>query len=80
MEQTEIKANTDKLINFVVEKFEKGELDNTSLLELFKVIGGYLNLMTIPDYATANKLTYQGVKSTRKIETIFGVKFVIDND
>lgn len=76
----DIKQNTDKLIHFVETKFEAGELNNSSLLELFKAMGQYLNLQTIPDYAAANKMTYQGVKTCRQIETIFGVKFVIDNE
>lgn len=41
MEKPDIKANTDKLIHFVALKFESGELDNNSLLELFKVMGCY---------------------------------------
>lgn len=79
MQTLEIKQNTDKLINFVSAKFENGELDNESILELFKVMGKYLNLQTIQAYANENNLTYQGVKAGRKIETIFGVKFVIEN-
>lgn len=79
MENAKIRENTDKLIKFVATKFEQGELNNDSLLELFKVMGCYLNLKTIPDYAKANKLSYQGVKSCRQVEEIFGVKFVIDN-
>lgn len=80
MQTFEIKQNTDKLINFVSAKFENGELDNESILELFKVMGKYLNLQTIQAYANENNLTYQGVKVGRKIETIFGVKFVIENE
>ena len=79
IQQTDIKANTDKLIEFVCRKMEAGELDNSSLLELFKVSGTYLNLETIPDYAQRTGLGYQGVKIGRRIETIFGVKFVIEN-
>lgn len=79
MQTLEIKQNTDKLINFVSAKFENGELDNESILELFKVMGKYLNLQTIQAYADDNKMSYQGVKVGRRIETIFGVKFVIEN-
>lgn len=77
--QDKIKENTDKLIRFVAQKFESGELDNQSLVELFKVMGMYLNLMTISNYAKTNGLSYEGVKKCRTIEKIFGVKFVIDN-
>ena len=54
MENPDIKANTDKLLKFVQEKFVANQLDNNSLLELFKVMGAYLNLRTIPDYAKEN--------------------------
>lgn len=80
METPNIKENTSKLLHFVATKFEAGELDNNSLVELFKLMGMYLNLKTIPDYAKANKMSYEGVKRFRKIEEIFGVKFVIDNE
>lgn len=79
-EPTDIKQNTQKLIDFVSLKFESGELDNDSLVELFKHTGRYLNLMTISDYAKAKGMSYEGVKKCRKTEIIFGVKFVIDNE
>lgn len=80
MEKTKVQQNTDKLIRFICDKFEAGELDNNSLLEVFKVTGHYLNLETISNYAKRTGMTYQGVKYSRQIETIYGVKFVIDND
>lgn len=79
-ETVDIKGNTEKLTRFVATKFEAGELDNNSLLELFKVMGNYLNLETISDYAQRTGMSYQGVKVGRKIETIFNVRFVIDNE
>jgi hypothetical protein len=72
--------NTDKLLNFVSEKFESNELDNDSLVQLIELAGIYLNLATIPDYAIKNNLSYNGVKKHREIKTIFNVKFVIDNE
>ena len=79
MEQAKIQENTSKLIDFISRKFEAGELDNNSLVEIFKANGRYLNLETISDYAKRIGLSYQGVKSCRKIEEIYNVKFVIDN-
>ena len=61
------------------ERVENGELTNDELVQLIEYIGGYLNLKTIPDYATENNLSYNGVKKFRTIVTIFNVKFVIDN-
>jgi hypothetical protein len=77
--QAEIQQNTTKLIEFISRKFETGELDNNSLVEVFKASGRYLNLQTISDYARDHKMSYEGVKKFRKIETIYNVKFVIDN-
>jgi len=78
--ETLINSNTQKLISFVATKFEAGELDNNSLVELFKSTGAYLNLKTISDYAKENNISYEGAKRFRRVEEIFGVKFVIDND
>lgn len=79
-EQSKIQENTRKLIDFVSRKFEAGELDNSSLVELFKHTGAYLNLKTISDYARDNGMSYEGAKKYRRTETIYGVKFVIDNE
>lgn len=80
MEQSEIQENTKKLIDFISRKFEAGELNNNSLVELFKHAGAYLNLQTIPDYAKTHNMSYEGVKKGRRVEEIYGVKFVIDNE
>jgi hypothetical protein len=80
MDKAKIQENTQKLIEFVGRKFEAGELDNDSLVELFKHCGMYLNLRTIPEYAKQMGMSYEGVKKFRKIEEIYGVKFVIDNE
>lgn len=80
MEKTKIQENTKKLIDFVSRKFEAGELDNDSLVELFKHTGAYLNLQTISDYARDHKMSYEGVKKFRRTEEIYGVKFVIENE
>jgi hypothetical protein len=72
--------NTTKLLKFTAENFEKGKLDNDSLVQLIELAGNFLNLKTIPDYAKENNLSYNGVKKHRTIVEIFNVKFVIDND
>ena len=77
---TKIIENTDKLLKFVSEKFENSELNNDSMVQLIELSGMYLNLKTIPEYAKLHNLTYNGVKKTRKIITLFNVKFVIEND
>ena len=55
-------------------------MSNEFLVELIKLGGSFLNLQTIPNYAKENNLSYPGVVKTRHIETIFNVKFVIDNN
>ena len=77
---SEIVENTDKLLNFVSKKFESGELNNESLIQLIELCGSYLNLKTIPDYAKENNLSYNGTKKFRTIKILFNTKFVIDND
>jgi len=78
--KAKIRENTERLQKFVDEKYKAGELDNQSMVQFFEQAGQYLNLQTIPDYAKANGLTYQGVKKCRKVEKLFGVSFVVDND
>jgi hypothetical protein len=80
IQMTEIQQNTDKLISLIATKFEAGELDSDSLVQIFEVIGNYLNLKTVSDYAGLHRLTYNGVINTRKVKEIFGVKFVVDNN
>lgn len=80
MEETKIQENTSKLIDFVSRKFESGELNNNSLVELFKQTGKYLNPQTISDYARDHKMSYEGVRKGRRVEEIHGVRFVIDNE
>jgi hypothetical protein len=72
--------NAEKLRCFTANKFESEELDNDGLVQQIELCGGYLNLMTIADYAKVHSMSYNGVKNNRKIITIFNVKFVIDND
>jgi hypothetical protein len=75
-----IKEKNEKLKVFIFQKFQDGELDNNTLVQLIEQAGNYLNLKTIPDYAKVNNISYNGVKKTRKIVELFNVKFVIDNE
>lgn len=61
----------------------EGQWSNNGLVELIKLEGQYLNLMTIPDYSAAHKISYPAAqKSTRqrKNEKLFNTKYIIDND
>jgi hypothetical protein len=75
----DIKANTDKLLQFVANKFENNELDNNSLVQLIELAGSYLNLQTLPNWAAANGKSYNGAKMQKNKIELFGVKFIIDN-
>ena len=57
-------------------------LSNDFLVANIKLSGMYLNIKTKSDYSRSQKISYQGVKPTkiRRIENIFNVKFVIEND
>lgn len=80
MKTLDITDKGKKLCDFVTEKTMNGELTNKDLLQLIEVAGAFLNLQTIPEYAKAKNLSYNGVKNHREIIEIFNVKFVIDND
>ncbi len=75
-----IKEKNEKLKAFIFQKFQDGELDNDTLVQLIAQAGNYLNLQTISDYAKTHKMSYNGVKNNRTIITLFNVSFVIDNE
>jgi len=61
------------------------ELTNDEMVSIMDLVGSYLNLCTIANYATLNKISYNGVleriKSGKiKDYQLFGVRFVIDNE
>lgn len=72
--------NTNKLLNFVYDKYVNNELDNDSLVKLIELSGSLLNLQTISNYAKENKMSYNGVKYHRKTVSLFSTKYVIDNE
>ena len=80
MKTLDITEKGKKLCDFLTEKTMQGELSNNDLVQLIEVAGAFLNLQTIPEYAKAKNLSYNGVKNHREIIEIFNVKFVIDND
>lgn len=72
------------LVNKIKDKLsyniQNNELTNEELIQIIEHIGSYLNIRTISDYAKNNNISYNGAKKFRKNITIFGVKFIIDND
>lgn len=72
--------NTNKLLEFVARKFQAGELNNESLVQLIELAGDFLNLKTIPNYSKYSGKSYNGIKKYSDVRIIRGVKFVIDNE
>lgn len=70
----------NKIEEHLTERIISGELTNDDLVQLIELLGGFLNLKTISDYAKENGKSYNGVKHFRNVKEIFNVKFVIDND
>jgi len=73
-------SNFNKIADLIYESVNNDQLSNQDLAQLIELCGSFLNLKTIPDYAKANNLSYNGVKNHRQIQIIFNIKFVIDND
>lgn len=65
MKTLDITDKGKKLCDFVTEKTMNGELTNKDLLQLIEVAGAFLNLQTIPEYAKAKNLSYNGAKNHR---------------
>jgi len=71
--------NTNKINEFIYNKFVSNELNNDSLVQIIELSGMLLNLKSISKYAKDNNLSYNGVKNYREIIELFGNKFVLDN-
>jgi len=73
--------NQSVVLNFVGEKFEKGELDNSDLVELIKLAADYLHLRPLLEICKEQKISYPGILKSRRFEVVevIGKKFVIDN-
>lgn len=80
MQNVNIQLNTEKLLNFISEKFISDELDNTSLVQIIEHCGNYLNVCTRSAYAKENNKSYNAAKKYRKNISLFGKQFVIDNE
>ena len=61
------------------ELIHEGTFNNDETVQLIELLGMYLNIKSISDYAKENKMSYNGVKNHRNIITLFNNKYVIDN-
>lgn len=75
----EEKGMLERLKKRIYEKY----VSNLFLVELIKLSGDHLNLMTVPDYAKTNNISYVGAVKDTKLRTnieLFNVKFIIENN
>lgn len=72
-------AHVDKIEEYIYKTLQKNELSTENLLQIIERVNTYLNLKTIQQYATDNKISYNGAKNHRKIIYLFGCKFIADN-
>ena len=77
MENPVNKRHLDKIDEYVYNAIKRDDLD---VVQIFERLNSYANLKSISQYAKDNKLSYNGVKKYRKTITLFGCKFVADND
>jgi hypothetical protein len=80
IQKIELMNLVDIICVHLSERIESNHLSNEDCIKIIEHVGSYLNLKTIPDYAKDNKISYNGVKKFRKVEKIFNVKFVIENE
>lgn len=77
MKNTVNKRHLDKIEEYIYKSMQTDGLD---VVQVFERLAPYANLKTIQKYATDNKMSYNGAKNNRNITTLFGVKFIADND
>ena len=70
----------DKIKERIYYYVQNNELSNKDLVQIIELCGEFLNLETVSKYAKKNNISYNGAKKFRENITIFGVKFIIDND
>lgn len=68
------------LFDLVLDDIKNNNLDKEQAKDLIVLLGSYLNLKTIAQYAKDHHISYNGAKHHRNPITILGVKFIIDND
>ena len=75
---TEIENN---ILENIESEIQMNNISNAFLVKLIELGGDYLNLKTIPDSASYNGVSYNGVLSCkdRYPVKLFNVTFVVDN-
>lgn len=68
-----------KSLDKLGQSIQDGKWSNEALVQLIELAGDYLNIQTIPNAARSCNMSYNGVKKTKSVKQIFGVKFIIAN-
>lgn len=74
-----MKTSTN-IVNRIDQLAFEGTLNNQDMVQIIELLGSYLNLMTISEYAKHHNKSYNGVKKHRNIISLFGNKYVLDNN
>lgn len=74
------KINTNKLKEFIYNKFINDELDNESLVQIIELCGSLLNMQTISKYSKIRNISYNGAKKNKFKRNILGVNWIINNE
>lgn len=77
MKKSITESHLNKIEEYVCKTMQRDELD---IVQVFERLAPYANFKTITQYAKDNHITYNGAKKNRKITTLFGVKFIADNE
>jgi hypothetical protein len=68
------------LNNLIVNYLESGKATNEEMVEGIQLISEYLGLITPKEYAKQKGIKFQSVYKGKKLVTILGRKWIIDND
>lgn len=76
---TQLTEYEELALNKVGQTIHDGKWSNEGLVQLIELVGTYLQIKPIQQYANENNLSYNGVKKRENVTVILGHKFIIDN-
>lgn len=62
------------------ESIHERKWSNDGLVQLIELVGTFLNLKSIQQYANDKGKTYNGIKKAKKARIILGHRFITDNE
>lgn len=71
----------NNLLDKIFENYQAGVITDEQLVQIIEQASCYLNLQTLTNYATSEKISYNGAKKRklRKVK-IDNVEFIINNE